>query len=74
MKLFFMVLSTIGCVIFGLIPEIVMYFVWGLITPVTIIEKILVVGLFWFGGAGLCAVFAVVAGIIWLAIMTALAK
>ncbi len=56
---------TIPCVIFGLLPEIVMYFTWGLIDPVTVLERILTVGLFWVVGGGLCILFAWLALILW---------
>jgi len=56
---------TISCLVFALIPEILMYFIYGIIDPSSTIEKILVFGLFWFGGFGLCILFAFIAFSLW---------
>jgi len=38
-------------IIFMVIPEIIMINIYCLLSPETILEKIVILGLFWFGGA-----------------------
>lgn len=50
----------IGTIVVGmlmLVPEAVMYFLYHLIEPASSLERILVFGLFWFGGGGICVLF-----------------
>jgi len=60
---------TVFCVGIALIPETVMYFVWSLISPQTVIEKILMLVIFWFGGIGLCIAAIMLAIFIWFTVI-----
>lgn len=67
-------LFTAFCLILGFLPEIVMYFTWHLIQPDSTIAKILLMGLFWVAGAGLCVFFGFIAISIWLSVLTKVIK
>ena len=60
---------TISCLIFGLIPEIVMVVIWILVTPTTPFEKILLVGIFAVCGTTACIFFAIIAFAAWAGIL-----
>ena len=59
------ILWTVLCFVVALIPETAMVLLWGSINPVTALEKIIMLGFFWFAGAGLCALFAYGAFMMW---------
>jgi len=42
---------------FAIIPEITMFFIYQFVTPATQLGKIVLFGIFWFGGVGLCFLF-----------------
>lgn len=63
-------LFTVCCGLFALIPEIAMYFVYGMIEPSTTLEKIAVGAIFWFGGGGLCVLFAYLGFMFWALMIT----
>ena len=56
---------------FALIPETAMWFAWHLIQPESELAKILILGIFWFGGAGLCVLFGFLGFFIWAATLSA---
>ena len=57
------------CLCFALIPETIMYFVYQIIDPTTVLEKILIFGIFWFGGVSVCVLFAVLGLMLWAALV-----
>jgi len=65
MKILFIVIWTLICFCLAIIPETAMYFTWSLVNPVEPIAKILLVAVFWLGGAGLCFLFGVVGFALW---------
>ena len=72
MRIFFSLFASIVCLIIGLIPEITMYFLWGVINPETAALKALTIAIFVFGGGGLCFAFGVIAFVLWVAVMQAI--
>lgn len=66
MKIIKFTLITLVCAMFALVPEIAMYFTWGLINPSSEAARIAVLALFWFVGGGLCVLFAYFGVFAWL--------
>lgn len=64
-KIIGVLIFTLFCVAFALIPEACMMFAWGLIHPESELAKVLILGIFWFGGAGLCFLFGVLGFGLW---------
>lgn len=60
-----MILFSLFCVCFALIPEMVMYGTYSLIEPTSTLEKLATIALFWFGGGGLCFLFAILSFYLW---------
>ena len=73
-KLFVGAIGTIICAAIALIPESIMYLIWNSLDPVTFIQKVLLLGLFWFGGLSLCILFFVIAVMLWVGMITLLAE
>ena len=69
MKALFGIIGTLVCLVIGLIPEGVMWMLWGLIHPSSETSKILVLAVFWLGGAGLCFLFAFLAFSLWVVML-----
>jgi len=69
MKLAFGIIGSLCCLVFALIPEAAMYFLYGVVNPTTTLERILVLGAFWFGGAGMCVLFGFLALAVWTALI-----
>ncbi len=72
MKVFSFLLTTLLCLAFALIPEIVMYSLYGAINPVGELSKIVILAIFWFGGSGLSILFAFLGFAVWCAIISKL--
>jgi len=53
-RIFYVIISLV----IALIPEMVMYLTYEMIQPTTDIARVLLLGLFWFGGGSLCLLFA----------------
>lgn len=53
-RIFYVIISLV----IALIPEIVMYLTYEMIQPTTDTARVLLLGLFWFGGGSLCLLFA----------------
>ena len=68
-KIAFFILGTLFCIIVGLWPEAAMYFVYNLIAPTTEMSRILVLALFWLGGAGVCLAFGVLSVVMWMGLI-----
>ena len=74
MKLISTFILSVICLAFGLIPEGIMYFTWSLITPTEVWQKLVLLGLFWFGGASLCILFGFLAFAFWVACLSEITK
>lgn len=72
LKIFFAFLFTILLTAFALIPEIVMVFVWHLISPHTPVQKMFLIAIFFFGGGSLCVGFAFLALFLWSVVVTSI--
>lgn len=71
MKTLFILISTIVALFVGLLPEMAMYGLWNLISPVTEFGKILTVALFLTFGGGLSVLFGILGFVIWVAFVGA---
>lgn len=56
---------TALCAGFGLLPEIIMYFTYGMIAPQDFWQKFAVIVVFWLGGVGLCVFFGFLFFALW---------
>lgn len=72
LKLSFAIVFTVLFALFALIPETIMYFTWHLVQPETTIQRLVMVGLFFFGGGGMCVAFAVMALALWASVIGAI--
>ncbi len=59
------IIWSLICLAFALIPEAVMYFLWGVIDPVTAIERLLVIAVFLIGGGSISVLFAFLGVALW---------
>lgn len=64
-KFILAIVFTMFCIAFAVLPETAMYFLWHLIHPESELARILVLGIFWFGGAGLCILFGFMGFVMW---------
>lgn len=74
MKLLFGILLTVLCVAIAAIVPTTMYFVWGMIAPASVVEKLATLALFWFGGGGLAIFLGVLSFLIWVSGLKALSE
>lgn len=65
MKLIYVTIWSIVCLVVALLPEMGMYAVYTLINPVSELARIAMFIAFWFGGAGICMLFAFLSFAIW---------
>jgi hypothetical protein len=61
------IVGSIFILAVSLIPESVMYFVWGLVNPASEVGKIALAIGFWIGGGGLCFLFGFLGLSLWVA-------
>lgn len=64
------ILASILCLCLALLPEIAMYFLWQLVSPQDELMRVLLVGLFFFAGGGMCILFGFLGFAAWIS-MTA---
>lgn len=74
LKVLFAILVTIFCIALGLIPEVVMYTVYSLISPESELTRVLVLLAFWLTGFGVCVGFAILAFMLWTLMITEVLK
>jgi hypothetical protein len=65
---------TVGCLFIAAIPETILYYIWHTLNPITFIEKLLMLILFWLGGVSFCIGFLILAGIGWFIFMKVIWK
>lgn len=65
MKFFIWLIFSLLCVVFALLPEITMYFIWHLINPSTDVMRVVVIAIFIFGGGSACVLFTFISLAIW---------
>lgn len=70
-RLLLMAIVSVVSLTFALIPEMAMYFLYGVIDPTTTMEKTMVIGLFLFFGTSLSVLFGFLGMGMWLAGMKA---
>lgn len=64
-QLIIFLVITLLCFLFAMIPEMSMYALWNFVHPETDVARVLVLGIFWFGGVGLCVAFGIFGFAIW---------
>lgn len=67
-----LMVMTLACFIFALLPEIGMYFLWQVVSPTTEIMRLLLIGVFIFGGGALCVLFAFLGFSLWVYLLNEL--
>lgn len=67
MKFLMWLLFTIAAATIAVLPEVAMYFVYGLINPQSELSRVLVLIVFWFGGVSACIGFALFGFLIFMA-------
>ena len=72
MKLGFLLLITFVCLVFALIPEGAMWFIWHVAAPTMEVSRLLLVVLFVTCGGGLSVLFGFLGLALWVAMVGAL--
>ena len=66
LKILLAVIATLLCMVLGLVPEIAMWILWGIVNPITEVARLVLIVAYIFAGTGLSIAFAVGAGSLWL--------
>ena len=66
MKTLLFIIGSFVCLVIASIIPSLMYFLYNLIAPTTVLERVAVLGLFWFGGGGLTLIAGVFAVMSWI--------
>lgn len=60
------IIWSLAMLALALVPEWLMYLIWGNLNPTSVIEKVAVGAVFWFIGAALCLGFAALGFAFWI--------
>jgi len=72
MKLIAFLIVTALSLLIGLLPELVMYFLWTVVNPTDQFVKVIMIALFLLGGGSLSIFFGVLGFAMWVALATAI--